>query len=564
MPPPKPSQETIDLGLRYFRGDLRTAPIQEQFRSSRESDVQPVWKIPAADRARFVQRALSSIRAGEGIFGALAAGGSMRMNPADAPEVLKPLIQRLYGEDRALESKAAVPLGLHDGRVYTFLGLFLSNVSRLLSAVGGKAAASSRVLIFTNDRYAEELESELQLQDRYGYLGILLTPRQELGYAFVAKESDVAKVKEKLGPDRYERALELSRQAADAIFKGQSESVLLKNEPVPLGHGEFFHQLVSSGLLRELVKQKVRWISLRNIDNSAATFDQDWLVSLGMFLEDDLDFQTEVSPRAKGQKGGALIVGENGTHRLAEDPAFEATWLATLDHFMAKGYRREETPTSEQALRNRFLSEGQLRFNYASPDLPPGEESSLERSLSDLRAGRLLRLTSGESGLWLRAVLSEDSYWFNNATGIFRPEYLCGIYAKEGHSTGDFIHEMEGASSEELQAIAERGRRRFPTLVDVKPARFSDAVAAKAETNLWQSTGIARRAKIRSVGVLSAAGMNPAEYRSLPEAERRRLMRHLRMLPTKQWTGSAESYDANRAFIEDLIPYILESNLLSD
>src|SRR6185437_13784723 len=189
------------------------------------------------------------------------------------------------------------------------VGLFLKNVARMDESVhrwaGGDHFKSNRVLILTNDEYASELNAELEKQQRYDYRGEILEPHQQLGDQYIATEADARKLSGKPGiiSEQLDKAIKRSRDSARQIQEGRAESIVLAGEKAPLGHGEFFHQMVSSGLLLKLFKEKVRWISIRNIDNTAATFDWDWLVTLGVFLEEGLDFQAEVSPRIPNQKG---------------------------------------------------------------------------------------------------------------------------------------------------------------------------------------------------------------------------------------------------------------------
>ena len=95
----------------------------------------------------------------------------------------------------------------------------------------------------------------------------------------------------------------------------------MEGERDPLGHGEYFHQMVASGKLLKFIESGTKWIYVRNIDNYSGKFDKLWLRALGWFLDQGLDFVPEVSPRSPGQKGGGLIVMEDtGDHQLVEDP----------------------------------------------------------------------------------------------------------------------------------------------------------------------------------------------------------------------------------------------------
>ena len=136
-----------------------------------------VDELSADERKRFVERALASLTAGVGVTGALAAGQSSRMNPKLAPSEVQELVERMYGAPRGLESKAAVPIGQIDEQVVTFLGAFALNLARLDAAVKNAAKSGAHpnaTFILTNDGYAAELASELELNQNYGLTPLLI------------------------------------------------------------------------------------------------------------------------------------------------------------------------------------------------------------------------------------------------------------------------------------------------------------------------------------------------------------------------------------------------------
>jgi len=140
---------------------------------------------------------------------------------------------------------------------------------------------------------------------------------------------DVGKAK---GMTDNQRTLADAKSAAVTQEIEHDESaVIAKAEKTPLGHGEFFHQLVVSGELLQDFENGITWESVRNVDNTAGKFDWEWLVTLGMFLEKNLDFQGEVCPRVPGLKGGALIKTQGGGLWFTENPSFEATWKEAIN-----------------------------------------------------------------------------------------------------------------------------------------------------------------------------------------------------------------------------------------
>ncbi|MBV9674685.1 MAG: UTP--glucose-1-phosphate uridylyltransferase [Acidobacteriaceae bacterium] len=532
-----------------------------------------VDELSAHERERYLSRALASLAAGEGVIGSLAAGQSSRMNPKLAPSDVQELVQRMYGTPRALESKAAVPIGIVDERVITFLGAFALHLARLEAAVKSFVNGSSRpnaIFILTNAGYATELANELSLNQHYGLNASSVdTPHQSLGFQFVANREDVGK--SKLSPEDKAYALECAEQVLKNIQEGRPESVILPGEKAPLGHADFFHEMIRSGLLVSYWRAGRRWISLRNIDNVAAKFDADWLVTLGMFLERGLDFQAEVSPRIPGMKGGALIVDEKGNHRLTEGPSFDATWAAVKDELTQAGFQAASFERAAAILQEDAAG-GVLHLSPYWMDFSPNTTVDLPTAQADLQAKNgkgewdpvlwLFEKTAGERR-WIRRVRPEDTYWFNNATAIISFSMWQHLYGKEGQTWEAFLSEVEAASPEEREAIVERGRSKFPVLIDPKPAKTQRGVAAKPEGNLWQATLIAGpEARIGAVGVQSIRSIDQAAYQSASPAEKRASLRGLRMLATKQWEGEAESYESNKVFIADLLDYIAHAPIL--
>jgi hypothetical protein len=567
------SPADIQRGVLYHQGQLKTSPVPFAFRPSRREDVPLVDELSAEDRKRYLAQALASLAAGEGVMGALAAGQSSRMNPKLAPTEVQALVQQMYGEPRVLESKAAVPIGVIDERVITFLGAFALHRARLEKAVKDFANGSSRpnaTFILTNAGYETELANELELNQYYGLDSSSLdSPHQSLGFQFVANREDVGK--SKLSPEDKAYALQRAEQVLKDIQESRPESVILPGEKAPLGHADFFHEMIRSGLLVSYWRAGRRWISLRNIDNVAAKFDEQWLVTLGMFLDRHLDFQAEVSPRIPGMKGGALIVDEQGNHRLTEGPSFDATWAAVKEELTEAGFEvvpfeRARTVLQEDAVGGILrLSPYRMDFSQeATLDLPTAQ-ANLEAKNAKGEPDPVLWLFENAAGerRWIRRVRPEDTYWFNNATALISFSMWRHLYGKEGQTWEEFLSEVEAASPEQREAIVERGRSKFPVLIDPKPAKTQRGMAAKPEGNLWQATLIAGpEARIGAVGVQSVSNIDQTAYQSASSSEKRASLRGLRMLATKQWEGEAESYQSNKIFIADLLDYIVHAPIL--
>jgi hypothetical protein len=455
MTKPPEIGEQSRLGVDYLEGRLAQKPLAGEFRPSRREDVTAIDAASAEERRLFVATGLGALRRGEVAYGVLAAGASTRMNLADVPTAARRLLE--HGGRQEIKSKAMVPVVEVGGRVYSFLDLFVENVIRL----SRETTTACPALVLVSESNAAEIESRL---DEFGDLPAerRVTFRQELDRQIVATARDVERARNNFASERdLETALELSRR-----FAGCDVDVAK-----PAGHGEFLHQLVSSGTLRRLLARGVRYVGVRNIDNIGALFDDRWIAILGRMIESAKRFVVEVSRRPDGPagKGGALVVRPSGDFELAEDPSFEGTGV-------------------------------------------------------DPRA----------------------SYYINDATAIFDVAYLFRIYQT---SADEIAH----ASGSELAAIAERGRRRFPVLIDVKPVRLSDGTVVGAfvrETNLWQSTGVEPGLGVDAVGVSSVKDIEDG-FERLSPAERRARGLRVRFAATKKW----EDYEGINA---QLAPYIAE------
>jgi hypothetical protein len=483
------TKDELDTAKSYYNNELKTTPFAHEFRASEQQDVPAIKDFSKEKRQELLQKALDSIAANQGVIAILAAGASTRMNPLEAPQTVKKILG-----DKDIKSKASVPLGVLNNKPVTFLGAFLTNISRLQSQLSEllHKNINLKVLILSNDDYRTELDEQLEEHNNYGLnANQLVIFHQQLGNQMIATPKDAQRASEKLeNPDDKQEALEISEKAQKDFENNNIEALMLKGEKAPLGHGEFLHQLISSGTFLKLYDDGRQWISIRNIDNSAATFDENWLVTLGNFLEQKLDMQPEVSPRTEGQKGGSLIIsGEQQI--LAEDPQIEVS---------------TDKNTKPDAI----------------------------------------------------------SYWFNNAVALMSMNYIIDIYKKAGQSPKAFIAELRHANQEQLDQIALRGRKKFPVLMDPKPAKTSKAIAMKVETNLWQSTGIVSpEVKIKAIGVEGIFNIKDKFEALKDPKDRAELVKDLRFLATKQWEGPSESYEANKAYIDYLLEKIYNSRLVS-
>jgi UTP--glucose-1-phosphate uridylyltransferase len=462
----KPAEigERSALGQAYLEGRLAQARLRGEFRPSRREDVTAIDSLEDAERRAAVAAGLAALTRGEVAYGVLAAGASTRMNLAEVPETARRLLER--AGRREIKSKAMVPVVEIDGRVLSFLDLFLANVARLSS----ETRTACPVVVLVSEANAEEIEGELSRAAEIDP-GRVLTFRQTLDPQIVASVADVERARANFASDLdFEQALEVSREFASC------ELAVKK----PGGHGEFFHQLISSGTLGQLLRRGVRYLSIRNIDNVGGLLDERWLAILGRMIAMASRFTVEVSRRPDGPagKGGALIVRPNGDFELAEDPAFAGT-----------------------------------------------------------------------------GVNPRDSYYINDATAIVAFEYLFRIY----ETSAD---EVLSASRERLTKIAERGRRKFPALIDVKPVRLARGGVVGAfvrETNLWESTGVEGGLGVGPAGVLSVKDVEDGFDRASVDEQRERALR-VRFVATKKW----EDYEGiNSRIVPFLARRVLGGPLVS-
>ena len=443
------------LGEAYLAGRLRQQPLSGEFRPSAREDVEGIGGLSPERRREAVHRGLEALRKGEIAIGMLAAGASTRMDVAAMPASARRLLERSGRPQPA--SKAMVPVVEVDGRVLSFLDLFFLNVARLAR----EAEARIPALLLLSEANAGEIESYLAAHERFGVPpDDVVTFAQNLDSQIVATPEDVEKARKNFASDAdVETALAISREWAGAELRVRK----------PAGHGEFFHQLVSSGTLGALLRRGVRYLSIRNVDNTGAVADDTWLAAFGLMLEQSRQFVVEVSRRPDGPagKGGALIVRPGGALELAEDPAFAGT-----------------------------------------------------------------------------GVNPRDSFYINNAVAIAGVDYLFHIYETSAE-------EILAATPGALAEIAERGRRKFPPLIDVKPVRLGSGGVAGAfvrETNLWESTGVVRGESVGAVGVLSVKDVEDG-FDALPPDEQRRAALAVRFAATKKW----EDYEGINA---KLVPHV--------
>lgn len=457
------------LGQRYLAGELKQHQLTGEVGLSRREDAAGPEQFEGQQRAHLCRLALDALAGGKVVLGVLAAGASSRMDLKQLPpEVARMLAE--CGQTDLPSSKALVPVVQGPAAPLNYLDLFLINVRRFSEQTG----TQPRVLIFVSESNRAEITAHLE---RVAYQSLdpqrLLLFTQPLAPQIVATEDDARRAAKNFAGADMQQIFEHSRQ-----YAGQDLP-----QKKPAGHGEFLHQLVASGMLSELHTRGVKVLSVRNIDNVAAVFDDTWLLSLGYLIEADAQMLVEVSQRPVGQKGGALVRYQNAW-RLAEDPSFRGTGL--------------------------------------------------------------------------RAT---DSYYINNAVALLRLDYLDAIYG----TSRDELQRIESLppAERELQraAIAQRGRVKFPTIVEAKPVHANGHIVAAVtpETNMWEATGVIPDLRMLPFAVHSDrdAGQDLA---GRADEDQRRRAEQVRFCPTKSWTDYADP--DKKCIVQHIARRILQGDLV--
>jgi hypothetical protein len=152
-----------------------------------------------------------------------------------------------------------------------------------------------------------------------------------------------------------------------------------------------------------------------------------------------------------------------------------------------------------------------------------------------------------------------DSFYINNAVAIIRLDYLFPIYQT---TEVELIEAWRAGDSAQLAAIAERGRRRFPTIIEAKPVTLSEHVVAAItpETNMWESTAItADDVEIHAFGVYSETDAGKG-IEHLEEAEQAERANRVRFAPIKKWEDYTDP--AKQAIVRHVADRILNRPLL--
>ncbi|MCL2485540.1 MAG: hypothetical protein FWF00_04165 [Endomicrobia bacterium] len=517
----------IAVAKEYSDGKITTTAIAEKILPTKKDDILYIRELPEQEQLRLLRRGILEMLKGKTYITMLAAGASSRMSTAQAPEEVKGMVK-----GKTILSKAAVPVGEVKGDAVTYFDAYYENVSKLFTAINEAAkragiegdARKNLVGYLTNEQYSEEQMGMLKDNNFYGI------PResvrnflQPLGAKFIGTAEEVrkkmpAKFDNAQEADAYYARLAYSADTRQMVVSGNESAAILQGERDPWGHGEFLHQTVISGELLYMLETGIENVYIKNVDNYASKFDAAWLMTLGLFAErrekdQSIGFQAELSKRVPGIAGGSWVYSpERDSYFSAEDPTLKAT---------AEAAKKDSGKYSNIPL-------------------------------------------TGEG----------SSYAFNNGAAFASAEYIAELYMKKGQTLENFILELNAAKGNQdtLEEIAQRGRAKFPKLIDGKPAkqkvkvtitrelidRIKDSlskeeleqlenrigqtietypIAVKVETNLWQSTGVSGK-RVVTVGVDGARNIDIEEYLQLPWEEKTKMLSWMRFMATKAWDKS--------------------------
>lgn len=479
----------------YWKGELVTTPIDRPFRASRKEDVfDIVDDLSEEDAIKLEALAVASLLKGEGYISMLVAGASARMNTKEAPDEVKELVK-----NTKLKSKAAVPIGVsEEGKVTTYLGEFGENVARLFKSIDEEARKN-------------RIESKVWENS----IGLLSSEQYR---------------------DEHDRLL------IENAFYGLSQH-----------HVRFFHQPLGAkfvGTEKDVENLKDKFSS-EEAYREALAYSRLSSEHFEKGNHHQLVLADERDPQGHGEYFHQLIVSGELLHMIDTGKKwgfaknvdnyaakFDKTWLRTLGLFLERG----------------------LDFQPEVSPRAPGQKGGSLIVMEDNKAHQLaedpniVATNKINEAKGLPIVKPTDSYWFNDAVAFFSIPYVMNIYKKEGQTDAEFIQELRKASREERELIANRGRKKFPSLVDPKPAKEQNAAAVKVETNMWQSTGVVGpEMKIAAVGVRGARNFPITQYAQMTPKQKEAELAKLRFLSTKQWTKTEkEVQDAREQMEKDL------------
>jgi len=364
------------LGPLYAQKLITQPRVKGRISSVDKGEIPILKNIPAQDRERYIKVAIEALEKGE-VAGEILCGGSgARMNLSDPPATLDLLMQSqdipglevntTTGRKQIPKNcKGIVPLLSIAGKWLNFITLHLTNHLRLLQRLGLKKEHFPLVYGTGASNHkpqwqlltSEGFDQSLDVMHYWQHPEYKTNP----GKRVVPTVSDVDNNRSTINKFFTDVSSgDLDRQKADECFQRSIELASTRSGEVisvrshkdrksyvinaPRGHGGNLHNFFAAGLVLDLIRKTperpegVKYLFFRNVDNSAARYDEDWLVILGMCIANKNGALLEVSRRPIGQKGGTLIkiLDERGNiirKQIAEDDALKDTKVRSTEAY---------------------------------------------------------------------------------------------------------------------------------------------------------------------------------------------------------------------------------------
>ncbi|TAN59746.1 hypothetical protein EPN16_06605, partial [bacterium] len=462
------------LGSFYARGLLKQEPVKGNVASVERGDIPVLKNIGPEKRRYYISLAMDAVRRGLVATCILAGGASTRMDMKQLPAFLRELIfsgQVPYipapaiGENVVIPGKALVPAVNIGGRWHSFLSLFFVEQSALISRLDIQRASLPAILA-TNSEYfsrmteylgREGLLEFLEIMKYYGVMGKRVYAKWEDVQAALQKEftkfftnHETGEIDRQAVSAAYEYGLRMAAEGAGRVIEVGGKVI-----PAPRGHGGILHQLFIYGLILDLIQptperpQGIKYIFFRNVDNTTARLDEDWMVNLGLMIDEDKGIFIEVSRRPEGQSGGTAIkrldIGNRiyGL-RIAEDPSLRDTAINPKKAYYINNAVGIFTVDALTQIYDTSLHE----LRQISQIQYPGERKSrlievANRGIAKYPINPVPKVVRDVRGQALLGTAFETNMW--ESTGIDGIDKLVGMIETDSVSVlHDFIRERLG------------------------------------------------------------------------------------------------------------------------
>jgi predicted dehydrogenase/MoaA/NifB/PqqE/SkfB family radical SAM enzyme/UDP-N-acetylglucosamine pyrophosphorylase len=272
------------LRKKYISGNLKHPSIHGRIEIVNENDVINLKKIDDNEKNRLINigRQLSSASL-------IPCGGRARRMK------------------EAIKTKAPLKAVDIDGKNMSFLELALSNNLYSRITYGTKIEQFIMTSFINNDL----IRNELKKKKYYG-----LPPEevhiftQGIIHAIVPTTESIKENYEdkvlsgEIDRHTYDEILEYVRKNQGEIFEVKGDKLASYTTP---GHMDILLWLIRSGLWLIFFKNDIKYLFIKNIDNAAATIDDDYFLMLGILEESNNNVLLEITKRPTGQTGGSIV-----------------------------------------------------------------------------------------------------------------------------------------------------------------------------------------------------------------------------------------------------------------